>query len=113
MTVRSSGSYIQSGIYLAITLRWLSGSHFVDLEDLYNVEANYVFRVIIKTIHVFYKQLLLEDFDPWNILSCKRLAEKMFVRSQQTIARCIGALGGMCVRICKPRDIEVGTPCII
>ena len=43
-------------------------------------------------------------------MNCKRLAENMFQRSQQTISRCIGALDGMCVRINKPRESDVDNP---
>ena len=53
---------------------------------------------------------VMEKFDPWDIVNCKRLAEKIFKRSQQTISRCIGALDGMCVIINKPRDSDVDNP---
>jgi hypothetical protein len=52
----------------------------------------------------------MDTFDPWNMSNCKRLAEKMFIRSQQTIPRCIGALDGMCVTITKPRESDVANP---
>ena len=84
MAVRSSGPFIPSGIYLAITLRWLSVSHFLDLEDLYGVQGNNVFKIIWKTVEVLETHLVMETFDPWDLVNCRRFSEKMFQRSQQT-----------------------------
>ena len=102
----SSGSYIPSEVYLAVTLRWLSGSHFSDLEDLYGVEENGAYTVVWKTLAVLDKKLKLNDFNPWDLGQCKALAQKMYIRSKQTIAGCIGALDGMAVRIYKPRNSD-------
>ena len=78
MAQRSSGSYIPSEVYLAITLRWLSGSHFSDLEDLYGVEEKHAYVCVWKTLDVLDKKLKLNDFDPWNLEHCKALAQKMY-----------------------------------
>ena len=86
MAQRSSGSYVPSEVYLAITLRWLSGSHFSDLEDLYGVEENNAYGYIWATLTVLDKKLKLCDFDPWDLRHCKDLAQKMYIRSKQTIA---------------------------
>ena len=102
----SSGSYIPSEVYLAVTSRWLSGSHFSDLEDLYGVEENGAYTVVWKTLAVLDKKLKLNDFNPWDLGQCKALAQKMYIRSKQTIAGCIGALDGMAVRIYKPRNSD-------
>ena len=110
MAFVSSGSYITSDIYLGVTLRWLAGSHFLDLEDLYGVEANSVYRIIKKTIGAMDNVLKLDPFNPFDIGQCTSLASSMYERSKQTVANCIGALDGMCVRIYKPRESEVGNP---
>ena len=110
MAQRSSGSYVPSEVYLAITLRWLSGSHFSDLEDLYGVEENSAYGYIWATLTVLDKKLKLCDFDPWDLRHCKDLAQKMYIRSKQTIAGCIGALDGMAVRIYKPRESDAENP---
>jgi hypothetical protein len=54
-----------------------------------------VHGIIKKTLEVLDDVLVMETFDPWDFLNCKRLAEKMFNRSHHTITKCIGALDGM------------------
>jgi hypothetical protein len=95
MATLSFGSYISSKIYLAIALRWLSGSRFLDLEDCYGVEENSVHGIIKQTLEVLDDVLVMDKFDPWDLLDCKWLAEKMFNRSQHTITMCIGVLDGI------------------
>jgi len=110
MDFRSSGSYVISEICLAVTSRWLASSHSLDLEDIYGVEANSVFGIIRRTVESLDEVLKLDPFDPWDVIQCGALAESMFIRSKQTVAKCIGALDGMCVRIYRPREREVGNP---
>ena len=77
---------------------------------MYGVEANSVFGIDKKTMGSMDTVLKFDSFDPLFIGQCTRLARPMFGRSMESVAKRIGALNDMCVRINRPRESEVGNP---
>eukprot|EP00951_Prasinocladus_malaysianus_P004824 scaffold34122_cov19-Prasinocladus_malaysianus.AAC.1 len=106
----SSKSHISAEVHLAVTLRYLAGSNFSDVEDIYGLEESSIYKCIWKTLKALDRRLQLCDFNPWSLSTCARLAEKMWHRSKFTMAGCIGALDGMAVRICKPKASDTDNP---
>ncbi len=98
MAFVSSGS-IHVGNILGCNVALVAGSHFLDLEDLYGVEAKIVFGIFKKTIEVLDDVLKMDPINALDIGQCARLANIIYECSKQTIANRIGAFDGICVRI--------------
>ncbi|CDF34036.1 unnamed protein product [Chondrus crispus] len=111
MGQRSRRTTVPADIRLSITLRIMAGADVWDLVAVFQVKLSTIYRVLESAISALNTVLKLPGL-PKTLQDLHRFAMqfKTSLKSPNPLNECVGALGGLAIKIKKPR--EEGNPAV-
>ena len=103
---RSSGGFIDPAVRLAICLRLLTGSSYLDLVQTFNVSAAAVYAICMEVVHVICRKLPMPRLPLTDVLALYEISKGFRSSRLNTnlLGDCMGALDGIAIEVHKPRD---------
>eukprot|EP00873_Tetraselmis_striata_P038406 jgi/Tetstr1/458670/TSEL_045060.t1 len=101
--ILSSGSATSVELNLAATLRWLAGSNFLDIEDLYLMDNSTFYKCVLLQMIYALDKIFTVDFDISSFEPhMETLSQNIHLHSKRVVSCCIAAIDGMAVKIGRP-----------
>jgi len=106
------GGAVIAEIKLGVALRWLAGGSYLDIAMCHGVAPTSVNKIVDQVVDAlieqYGEQLAPEKFgDP---AECERIAETFRRKNHGWVDKCIGAVDGLAIKICRPRERDSLNP---